>query len=100
MDKVHGSAFGVEAVTSALRVNNRTKDAALGSVAYATKLKAAAQRLTDYLDSYAFAHESHDLGECHGLAFAIKATTDTLGIAAAELEAALRRELDAAKVAA
>lgn len=100
MVNVTGQVHSVEAVVQTLRTGNAGKMAALGSLAHATRLKAALGRMEDYVEAFAHAHETANLAECQGLGIAIQSAAGTIADAARNLDDAVARELQAQRAAA
>lgn len=97
---VTGQVHSVEAVAQTLRTNNAAKLAALGSVAQTAAIRAALQRLSEYTEAYAHAHETNNLEEAQGIAIAMCRAAMTLQTATTRLDDALARELVEARAAA
>jgi hypothetical protein len=100
MGNVAGQVHSVEAVVQTLRTNNAAKLAALGSVAQTAAIRAALQRLSEYTEAYAHAHETGNLEEAQGIAIAMTRAAMTLQTATTRLDDALARELVEARAAA
>jgi hypothetical protein len=100
MDKVIGTPITPEDVRRITQDRNAPKQAALSSVASAVRLKAAVERMRDYLDSFEHAHETGNLLESQGCALSMTAAALTIYTAAQGVEMAVRAELDVTREAA
>jgi hypothetical protein len=89
-----------EDLVHALRIGNAGKMASLGSIAHATRLRAAIGRMDDYIEAFQHAHETANLSECQGLGIAMQSAAGTIADAARCLDDAVARELAASRAAA
>lgn len=89
MDKVTTA----QDMVHALRTKNDSRNAMLGSVAYTAAIRATIQRMAEYTEAYAHAHETGNLEEAQGLSIALSRAALTLQTATTKLDDALAREL-------
>jgi hypothetical protein len=94
MDKVHAGPFTAEDVLRITKAKNEGKAAALSTMAHAVKLKAAVERMRDYIDAFEHAHETGNIVEAQGCGFSIVAAALTITSAAYGIEGAVKAELD------